>query len=351
MSLDTFVEAGSPDDVARGQQLIAAGKVGCIVLAGGDGSRLGWSGPKGTYPLSLVRQKTLFDMLQEKALAASLCYGRPLHLAIMTSPLNVAATQDAFVHYPGKVDFFVQQMSPLLDHEQKPLSELRPNGNGEVLKLFDASGLAAKWKAAGVEYLHLIFIDNPLADPFDPNLIGVQARQGADVALKAILREHPEEKVGVIGEHEGKLRVVEYTENPPAEWRLANTGLFAFHLSFVEKAKRAQLPLHLAKKFFGNKTFYKQEYFLFDLLPLAERPQVVLYPREETFAPLKSKDDIGAVQRALLNRDKKQYAKVSGVEPTDRIFELDASFHYPTQELLNQWRGKPLPPTSYIAPS
>lgn len=348
--MNICVEAGNPDDIALGRGLIASGKVGCIVLAGGDGSRLGWDGPKGTYPLSLVRQKTLFEMLQENVTAACSLFERPLPLAIMTSPLNEEITKKAFANYSGDVDFFTQRMSPILDQNKNPLSEKRPNGNGEVLKQFYESGLFAKWKAAGVEYLNLILIDNPLADPFDPNLIGLQAKKGADVALKAIERTNPDEKVGVIGERDGKLQIVEYAENPPANWNLANTSLFSFHIDFVQKTKEESLPLHLAKKFLGKEIIYKQEYFIFDLLPFAENPQVVLYQREETFAPLKSREDVGAVQRALLNRDKKRYAKIAGTEPIDGIFELAAPFHYPTKELHEKWSGKPLPNTSYIEP-
>jgi len=348
--MPAYTESGNPDDIALGRALIASGKVGCIVLAGGDGSRLGWDGPKGTFPLSLVKQKTLFQMLQEKVDAASHHFEIPLPLAIMTSPLNREITEKAFENYPGQVDFFTQNMAPILDENKTPLSEKRPNGNGEVLKCFTKAGLYEKWKKQGIEYLSLILIDNPLADPFDPNLIGLHAKKKADVTLKAIHRTSPEEKMGVIGQKEGRLCIVEYSENPPKEWTLANTSLFSFSLDFVAKTEDAPLPVHFAKKFLGKEIIYKQEHFLFDLLPFAEQPQVLVYPREEIFAPLKSREDVGPVQRALLSRDQHSFARLTGHPPSEEIFELSAHFHYPTPELIEKWKERPLPSTSYVEP-
>jgi len=344
--MDTYSKAGNPDDIALGRALIAAGKVGCIVLAGGDGSRLGWDGPKGTFPLSLVKQKTLFQMLEEKVCAARVHFNRDLKCAVMASPINQSTTEKAFT---GSIDHFSQKLIPLLDMEKNPLEESRPNGNGEVLKCFYDAGLYENWKAAGVEYVQTILIDNPLAEPFDLNQVGIQFKTGADITLKAVEKLSPTESVGVIGVKEGKVCIVEYSESPPQEWNLANTSLFSFSMSFVEKVKDIDLPLHEVKKFLSGTPIIKRECFIFDLLPHAEKIEVILYPREQTFAPLKNRDDVGPVQRALLDRDRNCIEKLTGTAPK-QIFELDAAFHYPTEALIEKWKERDVPKSSYIEP-
>jgi len=341
-----YTNSGNPDDIALGRALIAAGKVGCIVLAGGDGSRLGWEGPKGTFPLSLVKQKSLFQMLSERVNAASKHFGCHLKCAVMTSPSNHLVTKSAL---EDSIDIFLQNTLPLLDLEKQQLPEERPNGNGEVLKCFFESGLFAKWKEAGVEYIQTILIDNPLAEPFDPNQIGVHYKKGAEITLKAVEKLHEAENVGVIGLSEGKTHIVEYSDNPPKEWNLANTSLFSFSMAFIEKIRDLNLPLHEVKKFYEGKPVFKRECFIFDLLPHSEKTEVILYPREETFAPLKNRDDVGPVQKALLERDRRAVETLMGSIPK-QIFELDPSFHYPTENLLKKWKAAELPKSSYIEP-
>lgn len=345
--MDTYNKSGNPEDVAHGYELISSGKVGCIALAGGDGSRLGWNGPKGSFPLSLVKQKPLFQMLMERVDAASKHFHTDLKLAVMTSPLNHEITKAAF---SNDVDLFQQSLIPLLDMDENPLKDSRPNGNGEVFKCFYESGLYANWKAAGIEYVQVILIDNPLAEPFDPNQIGIHAKTKADITIKAVKKSHPEENVGVIGKKGGKICIIEYSENPPKKWDLANISLFSFHMDFINKVKDVDLPVHKVKKFIDTKPVLKRECFIFDLLPFAKKIEVILYPREETFAPLKSREDVGPVQRALLDRDRKVFARVTGIEPKEGIFELHPEFHYPTEELKKKWKGISLPKASYIIP-
>lgn len=345
--MNSYVRAGNPDDLSLGRALISSGKVGCIVLAGGDGSRLGWQGPKGTFPLSLVKQKSLFQMLAERVDAASRAFGRELPVAVMTSPLNREETKKAL---PSHFALFDQEMVPLLDLENRPLEEKRPNGNGDVLKRFHASGLYEKWKAQGIEFVQVILIDNPLAEPFDPNQAGIHYKTGAEITLKAIEKISPEEKVGVIGQIGGKVQIVEYSENPPKEWNLANTSLFCFSMSFVEKAKELTLPEHLVKKVIGGKGVYKTECFIFDLLSHAEKVEIILYDRAQTFAPLKERSDLGLVQKALLERDRAAFFQISGQKPPQQIFELDAAFHYPTEELRAKWQGQSFPSGAFVEP-
>jgi UDP-N-acetylglucosamine/UDP-N-acetylgalactosamine diphosphorylase len=280
-------------------------KMGCLVLAGGMGSRLGHSGPKGTAPV--IDDKSLFQLLFEKALAAS----RPL--AILTSPLNHAETKSYLENHnwfglsPDLVFLFQQKMLPLLDDEGNWFLEaparlaVGPDGNGGALRAFEMSGIWEKWRCLGVEYVNVVPIENPLADPFHAEL------QEGDVSLKSILRVDPEESVGVLFEKEGRIGVVEYFELPETDrharnedgslrWKIANTGLLCFSMDFIQKIAGVTLPYHLARK---NQK-WKCETFIFDLLPHAEKCRVVLCPRETIYAPLKTADQLEGVRAALL---------------------------------------------------
>lgn len=342
--LTSYHSSGDPREIERGQKLLSQGKVGVIVLAGGQGTRLGWSGPKGTFPFTSMRHKSLFQLLLERQRAASLLYKQPLKVAFMVSPDNESESRSQL---PG-FDLFVQKTAPFLDDKGVPVEKMGPCGNGEVLQNFYQSGLWQKWKNEGVETIQIVPIDNPLADPFDPNLCGFHSLSGADATLKGILRERSDEKVGVVGVKEGKLRVVEYFELPEEErlafqgdllkWRVAHTTLFCFSMNFVEKVKDVLLPWHFAEK----NGLYKCERFIFDLLDLAEAPRAIVYPREETYAPIKNavgENSPETARKALLAFDKRQFKRVSESEPP-ALFELDPAFYYPIPELIAKWRGR-----------
>lgn len=300
--------SGSSDYSLKGQELIRAGKVGCIILAGGQGSRLGADIPKGM--VSVLEEKTLFQLFLENVAAAEQRAGRPLPLAIMTSPLNhkttLAYLQDHQFFGARQVDLFEQEMLPLLDDQGNPLPE-GPSGNGEVFKHFARSGLLKKWQERGIAYIHVILIDNPLADPFDPELCGFHAEMRTQVTIKGVKKEDPEEKMGVILEEERKVRVVEYSEVSETIKRLpgliGNTSLFCFSMDFAHTAASAALPWHIVQKEVkvDGKLIkgWKFETFIFDLLEYASKIEVLVYPRNKTYAPLKSLADLEHLKALL----------------------------------------------------
>lgn len=373
--------SGNEEDYNRGKIALQEGKCACVVLAGGQGSRLRFEGPKGCCPITNVRNKTLFQLLAEKVKAASKQAGRPLHIAIMTSPLNHVETDFYFERHaffglnPRQVTFFYQRMWPFLDFDghlflEAPDQIARgPNGNGGVFRRLVEIGLWKKWRDMGVEMVNVLPIDNPLALPFDPELFGFQQRRQSDAVIKASPRRSSEEKVGVLVKMDGKPRILEYSEltraqNEETANSPANLGLYSFSMSFIKRTSDALLPLHRAKKAVKRWTqsgrdetpeepnAWKFEEFIFDVLPLAEKCEALLYPRETTFAPLKNlkgEDSIEAVKKALLDSDRKTYALVTGIEPPEAaIFELSPSFYYPTGDLQERWKGKPLPDQEYI---
>lgn len=362
----SILYSGNNQSVKRGQDLIRQGKVGCLIVAGGQATRFGIEGPKGAFPISNVRNKSLFQIFFEKCGAAGAVAGRELPIAIMTSPLNHNETQ-SFIeqnNYFGlsknQVDLFQQHMLPFLNErgqlflEDENTIAQGPDGNGSSLKCFVESGLANKWRQNGVEFIIYILIDNPLADPYDAELVGTLSLTHADAIIKCTDRRHKDEKVGVIVEANGTPKVIEYFELPPeaTSWSdlYANISLFAFSLDFVEKVSQQEMPLHKAFKPTkaldaptGVLTAWKFEKFIFDVLDKADRVNVLHYPREQCFAPLKNKEGTDSpveVRAALLARDRQIYREATGLAPPDHPIELSQQFYYPTPELLSRWKNK-----------
>ncbi len=344
--------AGDPENKRIGEELLRAGKVGCLILAGGQGTRLGRLSPKGMAPVTAVQQKSLFQLLCERAKAAAKRSGAPLPLCIMTSDKNHQETLAFFEenHNFGLSDlsFFKQEERPLVDEEGRWLLQepgrlaLGPDGNGHALHQFVAQGIADKWQKQGVEYVNLIFVDNALADPFDCEIVGFTHQHKLDAALKAVERLSAQEAMGVVVFAEEKMRVIEYSELPLnlEGFSLSSTGMFCLHLPFIQ-ALNTPFPLHLAWKMADvwqedppcrvKKKTGKYERFIFDLLSYTSKSGALLYPREQIYAPLKNaagEKSFETVRQALLRHDLALYRAQTGMEPLSSELELDPAFHY-----------------------
>lgn len=382
--------ANSSSDSQDGKSLISQGLMGCLIAAGGQASRLRLSGPKGFFPTSLIKHKSLFQIFAEKTLAASRQAGRPLLLAIMTSPLNHSEIVAFFYEHhffgldPSQVSFFSQGMLPLLNEEGNLFLESPariaegPNGNGQALDYFYRSGIWQHWYQQGIRYLNFVLIDNPLADPFDAELLGFHVRNHNEITLKCTHRKDVFEKVGVLVTQENQCRVIEYLEFPKEEWnavtsdnmlkhRIANLSLFCASMQFIERIALSaiEMPLHPVKKsvksidsqghsiFSEQPNAWKFEKFIFDIFAYSNKTQALLFPREECYAPLKNisgEDSIETVHQALQTIDYQAYYRISGKVPPSHPFELAQDFHYPTPFLLSKWKGRDLPPISYVEP-
>lgn len=362
--------SGNRHDYEEGKKQASQGKCATLVLAGGQGTRLGFEKPKGCFPISLIKHKTLFQLIAEKVTAASRDANFPLQLAIMCSPLNREETEAFFIthHFfglePEQVLFFSQKVWPFLDLQGNLFLETPhriaqgPNGNGGVFKQLAEEGILERWGNQGIEWVNVIPVDNPLALPIDYELVGFHARHQCDVTIKATLRKNLQEKVGVVALLNGKPKIIEYYEQQLDEqFNVANLGLFCFSLEFISRVSHEVLPLHWTKKkatALGDKTHFawKFEEFIFDVLPFAKTCEVLIFPREETFAPLKNlqgEDSIESVRAALLAADRRIYTQITGLQPPKDVeFELAAEFYYPNESLLNRWKGKSLPPLPYI---
>lgn len=366
-----YQNAGDASLKKLGQEALCGGAVACLLVAGGQGTRLGFSGPKGCYPISPVYQKSLYQMIAERVAASSQKSGQHLSLAVMTSPQNHQESLDHFLNQrffgllERQVDFFSQSELPLLDEQGQLFlrapGELAtgPDGNGSSLFCFYRSGLWEKYWNAGVRTLTFVQVDNPLNDPLDPELIGLHLKQENSVTMKCIRRENPQEKVGVIVSVNGKPQVVEYSEISSEErlaqdeqgkllHPLANISTFAFSMEFIRQLvleKEQSLPYHKAHKAMpmldsrgtvippGEPNCWKFERFIFDTLPFAEKVGALVYPRKDCFAPLKDssgKNGPDGVKQALLERDRNLWSLTKKEPIPSQPFELEA-------EDLLQW--------------
>ncbi len=319
---------------ARGEALIAAGKVAAFTVAGGQGSRLGYEGPKGCYPAGSVTRKPLFACLAEWILAAQRKWGsgRVIPWYIMTSPINHAATIEFFEQHAyfglakRDVMFFPQGVMPALEMgtgrillDQPGALALSPDGHGGSLRALHASGALADMRSRGIEHVSYTQIDNPLVRVIDPVFIGLHAfapDSSAQMSSKMVVKAHAGERVGVFAKVDGRTQVVEYSDLPE-ELAKATTaggalkfaaGSIAVHmigLAFLEALNRGgggfSLPYHRAEKKVpfidlqsGRRVeptannAVKLETFVFDALALCERSIVVETDRVEEFAPIKN---------------------------------------------------------------
>jgi UDP-N-acetylglucosamine/UDP-N-acetylgalactosamine diphosphorylase len=286
---------------ARGVAALDAGKVAALLVAGGQGSRLGFEHPKGMYPVGPVTQKTLFQIHAEKVLALSRRHRQPIPLLVMTSDATHAETEAFFAEHrffglpADQVFFFRQGTMPALDlatgrllFEEPGKLFTSPNGHGGTLTALADSGLLDKLRGRGIEH-HLA--------------------ANAEVSSKIIPKLSPTDKLGNLVLVDGRCTIIEYSDLPEALARATDAagklriwaGSPAIHWFAVEFLARitqgtTRLPFHVAKKKVPHvdcvkpetENALKFEMFIFDALPMADRWTVVETSRREEFEPLKN---------------------------------------------------------------
>ena len=308
-----------------GEALLREGKVAVLLVAGGQGSRLGFDGPKGAFVIGPVSQRTLFQLHAEKIRALARRHGMPIPWYVMTSESNHQATIDEFARHDfhgldrEDVRFFQQEMLPAVDRQGKFLLESRgrvftsPNGHGGSLKALHDSGSLADMRSRGIELVFYFQVDNPLVVMCDPVFIGRHALARAEISSKVVRKAGWQEKVGVIGLRDGKLTVIEYSDLPEAEAKAMLpdgslkywAGSIAIHVlsvGFVERLNRGsfRLPFHVAEKAIPcvdetgtvvkpkGKNGIKFETFVFDALEAASGAVTMEVERREEFSPVKN---------------------------------------------------------------
>ncbi len=374
-----YTHSGSTENQEIGEKIIGDGNLGCIIIAGGQGTRLKFEGPKGLFPVSVIKNKSLYQLFAEKTLAASKRYQKKLHIALMTSSQNHDVTVAYFKknEYFGldedQVDFFTQENLPFLDEKGNLLLEKPnkiaegPDGNGYTLHKFLESKIWEKWYANDIRFINIVLIDNPLADPFDAELVGYHYRKGTDITIKCVTRKNANEKVGLLVGNPSHLQVVEYSEMPQEEQnaklpngtlkhQCANISLFCLNMEFAQYISEKTLPLHKAYKpvkLFNNPQTHawKYERYIFDILLHTRKISTIMFPREQTFSPLKNFEgdfSPSTVRKDLLHQDREIISSITGLPAPKHDFELSQDFHYPTKEIFEFWMGKAPPETPYI---
>ena len=310
--------------VDAGWEVLRSGSVGVFMVAGGQGSRLRFEGPKGMYPVGPVTERSLFQLFAERVLALSRRIKRSLHWFVMTSEENHEQTKAFFQQNnyfglgPNEIVFAQQGMLPVVDRRgrilmRSPFEIVRgPTGHGATVEVMRS--LAGEFRSRGVEQLFYMQVDNPMIEVCDPAFIGHHVLQKSEFSSKAIAKIEPDEKVGVFCQSGSRMVVVEYSELGDAErhrrdddgqltFRAGNLANHVISVPFVcpeGDQVPFEMPYHIARKataYYRNgqtvqpeePNAIKFESFLFDVLPYAANPIVVEASRSE-YSPIKNFD-------------------------------------------------------------
>jgi len=370
----------------KGESALRTGRVAAFTVAGGQGTRLGYDGPKGTYGVTPVLKASLFQVFAEKILASSRIYGSAIPWYIMTSVINHEPTvkffekNDYFGLSQDRVRFFTQGLMPAVDGEGRILMAdkgqiaLSPDGHGGALRALVRSGSIREMEADGVDILSYFQVDNPVVRCIDPAFIGFHLMNKSELSSKMVPKAYSGEKVGVFCEHDGQALVVEYSDLPE---RLAEettesgelrfcAGSIAIHIfdrKFIQRLGsgedgKTKLPFHLAHKKMAHidaegtrheptePNAYKFEMFVFDALPFAENPVIIETAREDDFSPVKNAEGVDSPEtsRADQLRQYVRWAKGAGIEvETDETglppfaFEVSPLFGDTAERFKSSW--------------
>lgn len=367
----SVLEGEAADAAERiGSFEIRNARVAALVVAGGQGSRLGYEGPKGCFPIGPITRESLFFFHARKILALSREWGAPVPFYVMTSTENDAPTRAFFEanNYFGldkrDVFFFTQSMWPALDAQGRIILDrpdhifLGPDGHGGTLSALERSGGLADMVRRGITSVFYFQVDNPLVNVADPAFIGFHKQNLADISVKVCAKRDPDEGLGVVVERDGKIEIVEYTEFTPEQknerlpngdlrFKYGSVAIHIFSVDFLMREALAGLPIHVAFKKVPSiddagrtvkpekPNAYKFEKFIFDSLADAKVCTCLAFDRVDEFAPVKNAegDDSSATCQAALEAKWARWLRECGVNvavgpngaPAVRI-EIDPAF-------------------------
>ena len=315
-----------------GKKAICEGKLAAVTMAGGQGTRLGHDGPKGTFDIGLDSHKCLFELLCDGLKESGKKYGVTIPWFIMTSRENNEQTieffkKNKYFGYEKNVYFFTQGELPMVDTEGKiligenGLIKEAADGHGGVYESLVKSGMLEKMKELGIEWVFIGGVDNCLVKMVDPILMGLAIYKGVTAAGKSVVKANPKEKVGAFCKKNGRPNVIEYSEisDEMAEARDSSGELLygeshilcnLFNISAIERMGTNPLPYHAAFKKAtyidenGNKIVpdspnaYKFEAFLFDAFGDLDDMVILRVKREEEFAPVKNATGVDSPETA-----------------------------------------------------
>lgn len=355
--------------IAAGEKELRTGRVAALLVAGGQGSRLGYDGPKGCYAIGPITGAPLFYFHARKILARSIRYGATIPFYVMTSEANNAATQrcfeenDFFGLDPKNVFFFTQGMWPGMTKDGKIILDrpghifMSPDGHGGLLAALRRSGALDDMRARGIKSVFFFQVDNPLVEIADPAFIGYHVLQKSEYSLKLCAKRDPFEKVGIPMQFGKTFRMVEYTEMTKEQCLREKDGklyflygspaIHVFDRAFLAREAARAMPLHLAfKKIpFVEKgkvvqpkepNGYKFEKFIFDILPKAKRAAFLAFDQKEEFSPVKNaegNDSPATCQADLRAKWTKWFAEIGMTVPKDVPIEIDPVYALDAKDL------------------
>lgn len=312
--------------IERGRDALRAGRVGVVLTAGGQGSRLGFDQPKSMYPIGPLSKASLLQIHIEKIQAVARRYSVRVPLYLMTSPATHADTvqfvaeNDRFGLAEDDLFIFCQGTMPAVDIEtgklilaEKGQLFLSPDGHGGTIAALGNTGALEKMCNRGIEQLFYLQIDNPLVPICDPLLIGHHLAANSELTSLTVKKKHALEKWGNFAMIDGRMHVIEYSDLPDdvahkrdeggnLKFWAGSLAIHVFERTLFERAREItdMLPFHVARKKVpfidpqgkritpAEPNALKFERFIFDLLPYANRPVAVEYHEEDCFAPLKN---------------------------------------------------------------
>lgn len=327
------IEARGEEFKETGLKAIREGKVGAVLLAGGQGTRLGLDRPKGTLNIGIDRELYLFEQLLRNLMDVTDEAGVYVPLYIMTSNINHADTtaffkeHDYFGYPKDYVKFFVQEMVPACDYEGRIYMEsqtevaMSPNGNGGWFSSMVNAGLLADIKTRGIEWINVFAVDNCLQRIADPKFVGATITYGCESGAKVVRKAAPDERVGVLCTEDGKPSIAEYYEmtEEMATARKENGDLkygfgvilnYLFSEKKLEQIADARMPIHVVEKKIPymdvDGTFvkpeqpngYKFETLVLDMVHMMDDCIPYEVVREKEFAPIKNLHGVDSLDSA-----------------------------------------------------
>ncbi|MCI9087665.1 MAG: UDPGP type 1 family protein [Clostridia bacterium] len=316
-----------------GENAIKSGKLAVVTMAGGQGTRLGHNGPKGTYDLGLDSHKSIFEILCDTMKEACEKYNVTIPWYFMTSDANNEDTiqffkdHNYFGYSKEAISFFIQGKLPMIDTEGKILLDedgtikQAADGHGGIFEAMRKNGVLYDMKEKGIEWVYIGGVDNVLAKMVDPVLTGLAISQGTLMAGKSVVKANPHERVGVFCKKDNRPNVIEYTEisdelaestDEKGELLYGESHILCnqFHLSALEQISQNKLPYHVAFKkasYLNDKgevvnptepNAYKFEAFLFDAFSTVDAMSILRVKREEEFAPVKNAEGVDSPETA-----------------------------------------------------
>jgi len=317
-----------------GEQIIRSGQYAVVTMAGGQGTRLGHQGPKGTFKLDVYgKGKYLFEILAENLKEANQKYNTSIPWYIMTSKENNAKTvefleKNNYFGYKKKdVTIFTQKELPLIDTKGKMLINKEykikeaSDGNGGTYSSLRETGCLADMKERGIKWVFIGGVDNVLLKMADTTLLGMAIDKGVQIASKSVVKANPHEKVGVFCKMNGHPKVIEYAELPDkmaeevdkdGELKYGESHIMCnlYTIEAIEKVSKEVLMYHCAfkknsyidengKEIVPNEpNSYKFESFIFDAFEFFDDIAILRGKREDDFAPVKNKEGVDSPKTA-----------------------------------------------------